>query len=103
MCLFRLSSRYTQQPARGFSPATPSPKPSTLFGEDFYTVGLAFCSCARGYSFFLIDRGSQCFQQATWFGISRASRYGTINPIDMSKTESAKFNRQRQGRDQAPA
>jgi hypothetical protein len=42
-----------------------SPKPSTLFGEAFYTVGSAFCSCARGFSFFLIDRGSQCFQQAT--------------------------------------
>ena len=56
-------------------------------------VGSAFYSCARGFSFFLIDRASRCFQQVTWFGIRRAtpSRYGTINPIDMSKTESPKF------------
>ena len=33
----------------------------TTFGEDFYTVGSAFCSRARGFSFFLIDRSSQCF------------------------------------------
>jgi hypothetical protein len=53
--------------------STPSPKPSTLFGEDFYTLGSALCSCARGFSFFLIDCGIN----------PRSSRLP--KPIDMSK------------------
>ena len=60
--LLRLSSRYMQQPALRFSSCDPSQKPSMLFGEDFYTVGSVFYSCARRFSFYS-DMGASSFDE----------------------------------------
>jgi hypothetical protein len=66
--------------------ATPSQKPSTLFGEDFYAIASAFCVVLRAPRSFHADQFSSRLSAYTVYGLhviplqSKASQASKAQP-----------------------